>query len=248
MTVALVAILGLTVGSFLNVAIYRFASGKGTLIAPASHCPHCNHAIRWHDNIPLLGWLICRGHCRDCQQPIHWQYPLIEALTALMAIAVVQRFGLGLPAYSAWLISAWLIVLAGIDWHTRLLPDGLTLSGLWMGLVIAPWAIHVSPSHAIFGAALGYSSLWALNASYRHYAGHDGMGGGDFKLLALIGAWVGAQGLPLVLLLAAGGGSIWAIAGLISGTRGRYDTLAFGPWLAVGGWITLLWGHAIALP
>ena len=249
---ALAGVFGLCVGSFLNVLIHRLprdlldgTPGTQTtgILTGRSRCPVCRHRIRWRDNIPLLGWIRRRGRCRDCRAPISPRYPLVEALMALGGIVVAARFGMTAAGLSAFLLTAWLLVLAGIDQATRLLPDNLTLSGLWLGLVLASANIHVNASQAILGAAIGYAALSSLNLGFRILRGQDGMGGGDFKLLAMLGAWLGPGALPVVMLMAAGGGMLGSL--LTGPARGRPmpTHIAFGPWLAMAGWIRLVWPH-----
>ena len=240
-----IATMGLALGSFLNVVIARLPTDwrLSALVWPASQCPHCQSTIGWLEKLPVLGWLICQGHCRACQQPIRLRYVLIEAGSALVAVLVINQFGLTPAGLSALVLSAWLIVLSGIDQDTLLLPDCLTLSGLWLGLLSATLYHHTTPIEAITGAALGYSVLAGLNAGYYWLTGREGMGGGDFKLLAMLGAWLGVSALPAILLLAAGGGTLWALGGMLWARRSRYAMMAFGPWLAAAGWITLIWGH-----
>lgn len=250
----------LAVGSFLNVVISRipaavFAELEGgdspepirQLFWPPSRCPGCKASIRWHDNLPVLGWLICQGRCRDCHQRIGWRYPTAELLMAAAGVCIAARFGLTAEGLGLVLLSAWLISLALIDLETRLLPDLLTLSGLWLGLLAACLGLYVSPTEAIAGAAAGYGLLALPNALYRLWRGHDGMGGGDFKLMALLGAWLGPQALPAVTLLAAGGGLLQAALLTIAGRRQTGQSIAFGPWLAAAGWFTVVWGYEWSL-
>lgn len=236
------AVLALAVGSFINVLIYRLPLQLG-LVWPNSQCPECHTAILWRDNIPLLGWLHRRGRCRACHGWISLRYPIVEAASAMAAVIVVLEFGFGPAGLSALVLSAWLLLLAGIDQDTRFLPDCLTISGLWVGLLLSTLYLHTSPTEAITGAAGGYLLLATLNAGYRGLRGRDGMGGGDFKLLAMLGAWLGLSALPMILLIAAVAGSLWALAALVRGQININDALPFGPWLAMAGWITLVWGH-----
>ena len=241
----LVAAVGLALGSFLNVAIVRLQTQPNLwrLAWPPSHCPNCQAAIIWRDKLPVLSWCLLKGRCRACQRRIRWRYPLVELGTGAVAVIIALAFGPTPAGLSALLLSAWLIILSGIDQDSYWLPDHLTLSGLWLGLLSATLYHHTTPVEAIIGAVLGYSVLASLNAGYRQLCGRDGMGGGDFKLLAMLGAWLGASALPAILLLAAGGGSLWALGGILWAGRARDHPLAFGPWLAAAGWITLIWGH-----
>lgn len=246
----------LALGSFLNVVITRLpvavmAQLQGSenarplenLLWPASHCPHCQGRLRWHDNLPLAGWLLCKGRCRDCHTPIGWRYPAAEAMMAGAGLAIALQHGLDAQGLSLLALSAWLISLALIDLETRLLPDLLTLSGLWLGLLAASLGLHIGATQAVLGAISGYLLLAIPNAFYRRWKGTDGMGGGDFKLLALLGAWLGPQALPGVLLLASGGGLLQVIVMYLTTRRRLGRSIAFGPWLAAAGWITVVWGH-----
>ncbi len=253
---AVFTILLLSLGSFLNVVISRLptaviaeldgdqsTSPLGSLLWPKSHCPQCQDPLRWHDNLPLLGWALCRGRCRDCQCRIGWRYPLTEFMMALAGLLIGMQFGLTAEGLALLALSAWLISLAMIDVETRLLPDLLTLSGLWLGLLLASLGLGISPTKAIIGAMAGYLLLAIPNALYRCWRGDDGMGGGDFKLLALIGAWLGPSALPLVLLLACGGGLMQVMIRHFAQHTDAKQSIAFGPWLAAAAWITVVWGH-----
>ncbi|RJS92199.1 A24 family peptidase [Salinisphaera sp. Q1T1-3] len=263
-------VLGLIVGSFLNVVILRLprmlearwaaeaaaadASDLAdttpvSLAAPASHCPHCRTPIKaWH-NVPLLGYLGLRGRCAACGHRISALYPLVEAAAAAIACLVLYRFGLT-PAGGTALLASWLLLaLAVIDARTQLLPDVLTLSLLWLGLLasvigIGP-ATAVSPADAIIGAAAGYGVLWLVFTAFKCLTGKHGMGHGDFKLLAALGAWLGWQQLPLVLLMASLGGSLIGIALMATGRLDRGTPMPFGPWLAGAGWLALIAGDTI---
>ncbi len=249
---SLIGIIGLCIGSFINVVIHRLprtmteadpTPGMAGILAGRSRCPHCRQVIWWRDNIPLFGWIRRLGRCRHCRSPISLRYPLIEALMAIGGLLVTARFGITPAGFSAFLLTAWLLALAGIDHATRLLPDTLTLSGLWLGLLLATWGIHGDASQAVLGAAIGYAALSSLNAGFHLLRGCDGMGGGDFKLMAMLGAWLGPGALPLVMLLAAGGGTLWSLLTGPARRRPLPAHIAFGPWLAMAGWITLVWPH-----
>ncbi len=259
--------LGLLVGSFLNVVILRLPKrlewewkrdsrdmlGQSELYDPPppgivverSHCPHCGHQLSWYENIPLLSWLALRGRCRSCKTPISIQYPLVELLTMLMVTACMWRFGFGWQGFGAAMLSCFLIALSGIDLRTQLLPDQLTLPLMWLGLIASVDNLFVPGKIAIAGAVLGYLSLWIVWWVFKQLTGKEGMGHGDFKLLAALGAWAGYQSLlPIVLLSSFVGavvGSIW----LLAKGRDRATPIPFGPYLAVAGWIVFLWGHQI---
>jgi leader peptidase (prepilin peptidase)/N-methyltransferase len=262
--------LGLLVGSFLNVVILRLPArlahrwrseareileietpadpepAPPDLVKRRSHCPACGHELAWWENIPLVSYALLRGRCRACGTRISPQYPIVEALTGLLSVLVVARFGVGVEAVFALVLTWILIAASGIDLRTTLLPDPLTLPLLWIGLIgAATLAPFVGPAEAILGAAAGYLSLWTVYWGFRLLTGKEGMGYGDFKLLAALGAFCGWQGLlPIVLFSALIGaivGSIWlAIKG-----RDRATPIPFGPFLAGAGWVQLLYGEAI---
>lgn len=258
MSILLSVIAGLLIGSFLNVVIVRlpaqlkhyWANGEQStappgLVRPASHCPHCKTVIRWQDNIPVIGWLKRRGVCLHCQQTISLRYPFIELLTALSFGLIAWQMQGGMLLITSLLLTAWLIALAAIDYDHFLLPDCLTLSGLWLGLLYAVGPGSLAPAEAIIGAASGYLFLWTLNGIHQFITGHAGMGHGDFKLLAMIGAWLGPWLLPMVLMLAAGGGALLAITRIAQGKANRKDPMPFGPWLAGAGWIGLFFNESL---
>lgn len=260
------AVFGALVGSFLNVVILRLPprlehawrrdaqemlglepEGEppiGLVVEP-SRCPKCGHHLRWWENLPILSWLALRGRCSACKSPISWQYPLVELLTALAFAACVWRFGSGMEALLAMAFSGILIAAAGIDARTQFLPDLLTLPLLWLGLLAATQSLYLPAETAILGAAAGYLSLWLIFQGYLLLTGKEGMGYGDFKLLAALGAWVGWQQLLLVVLLASIGGAL--IMGTVMAVLGRDREIpfAFGPFLAVGGWIAFIGGDGL---
>ena len=262
---------GLLVGSFLNVVIHRIPKmmeatwrqearelleqpapkGEETppifnLVTPGSHCPHCNHRIRWYENVPVVSWALLKGRCSGCKAAISKRYPIIELLTALVAGLCAWRFG-----YDPWLIfmlygSFTLLALAVIDLDTTLLPDDLTYPLLWAGLLAAVLGISpVGLSDAVIGAMAGYLALWSLYWVFKLLTGKEGMGYGDFKLLAALGAWLGWQYLPVVVLLSSVVGLVFAVSMMASGSVKRDQGIPFGPYLAIAGWIALLWGEAI---
>lgn len=263
-----VGVFGLVIGSFLNVLTLRLplmlerkwrrqceelaaapqelpSAGRFDLIHPGSHCPHCQHAIAPWENIPVISFLLLRGRCAACRQPISIRYPLVELLTALLSAVVAWRFGLTGEGVAALVLTWALISLTIIDFDHQLLPDTITLPVLWLGLGLSLFDVFADSHAAIVGAVVGYLSLWALYKVHRALTGKEGMGYGDFKLLALLGAWLGWQSLPMVLLLASLVGAtvgIWLIT-----SRGDRDIrIPFGPYLATAGWIALLWGEEIA--
>lgn len=266
--VLLAGLLGLALGSFANVAIHRLprqlearwrqeaaavlgvavpaGEAPPNLVAPPSHCPSCRAPIHpWH-NIPLLSWLWLRGRCAQCKAPISPRYPLVEAAGALIAAASVATYGLTATAVAALACGLVLLVLAGIDWETQLLPDALTYPLLWLGLAVNSAGLFADLASAVWGAMAGYLLLWSIYHLFRWTTGKEGMGYGDFKLLAAIGAWVGWQQLPLVVLLSSVAGALVGVALILAGRHGRDRPLPFGPWLALAGWTVLLWGERLS--
>lgn len=260
-----VAGLGLLVGSFLNVVILRlpkrlewewkrdarevleepelYDPPPPGIVVERSHCPHCKTPLSWYENIPLFSWLVLRGKCRHCKAPISRQYPLVELLTAVLAVASVWRFGFGWQGFGAALLSCYLVALSGIDLRTRLLPDQLTLPLMWLGLIGSLDNLYMPAKPALLGAIAGYVSLWLVWWLFKQVTGKEGMGRGDFKLLAALGAWVGLSGvLPIILISSVVGaviGSVWlGIKG-----RDRATPIPFGPYLAIAGWIVFFWGE-----
>jgi leader peptidase (prepilin peptidase)/N-methyltransferase len=216
-----------------------------SLSSPGSHCPHCGHAITALENVPILSYLFLRGRCSACGARIGVRYPLVEAGTALLSIAVVWRFGPGWEAGAALILTWGLVALAGIDLDTQLLPDTITQPLLWLGLLLSLDGLFTDPHSAILGAAAGYLSLWTVFHLFRLATGKEGMGYGDFKLLALFGAWLGWQHLPQILLGSAVVGALVGMALIATGRQGRDRPIPFGPYLAASGWIALMWGEAI---
>jgi leader peptidase (prepilin peptidase)/N-methyltransferase len=269
--VPVTVVVGLIVGSFLNVVVARLprmmerqwqrecaellggdsdkcdAPGERfDLVRPGSQCPGCGAGIRAIDNIPVLSWLLLRGQCRHCGQRISVQYPLVELGAALLALVPVLLLGAGWPALLAVVFGWILLAAAVIDLRTQLLPDDLTLPLLWLGLVAAAAGIgFADPVDAILGAAIGYLLLWGLYHAFRLLTGKEGMGYGDFKLLAALGAWTGWQGLPVIILLSSFVGAAIGIGMIALRGQDRSVPIPFGPFLALGGWIALHWGEAL---
>ncbi|AOH36167.1 prepilin peptidase [Luteimonas sp. JM171] len=263
----LVAGMGLLVGSFLNVVILRlprrlewewkrdarevleetelYEPPPPGIVVERSHCPHCGHQLSWYENIPVLSWLALRGKCRSCKAPISPQYPLVELLTAALFVACVWNFGFGWQGFGAMVFTGFLIALSGIDLRTQLLPDQLTLPLMWLGLIAASDNLYMPVKPALLGAMVGYVSLWSVWWVFKQLTGKEGMGHGDFKLLAALGAWCGLAGiLPIILLSALSGaiiGSIW----LAMKGRDRATPIPFGPYLAIAGWIVFMWGDEL---
>lgn len=207
---------------------------------PPSHCPECSHRLRWHENLPVIGWLCLRGRCAHCASPIPWHYPAVEALTALLFAICAWQFGPGFPAVAAMGLCAALVALAFIDAQTSLLPDDLTLPLLWAGLLLNISGMFVPLTEAVLGAALGYGLLWLVFQAFRLATGKEGMGFGDFKLLAALGAWMGWRALPEILLFSSLAGVLAGGLLLATGRVQRSDPLPFGPYLAAAGLLCLL--------
>ncbi len=267
--------LGLIVGSFLNVVILRLprimeaqwrrecadlaavsddagvddladrSEPELTLARPASHCPACGHRIRPLENVPILSYLFLRGRCSACGVRISPRYPLVEGLAALLTLIVVWRFGVTWQAFAALPLTWGLIALAIIDFDTQLLPDDIVLPLLWLGLLLSLVPVFADPQSAVVGAAAGYLSLWSLFHVFRLVTGKEGMGFGDFKLFAMLGAWLGWQALPQIILLSALAGAVLGTLLIANGRHDRGMPLPFGPFLAVAGWIALIWGQSI---
>ncbi|MFO1406490.1 MAG: A24 family peptidase [Steroidobacteraceae bacterium] len=222
------------------------------LVHPRSACPHCGAAIRAHQNVPVVSWLVLGGRCANCRTPISVRYPLVELGTAVLSAAVVWRYGWEWQAVAALVVTWSLVALAAIDLDHLLLPDAITLPLMWGGLLASvAWvpgpslSIPVDPWSSILGAAAGYLVLWSVYWAFKLLTGREGMGYGDFKLLAALGAWMGWQLLPLVLLLSALTGAVVGLSMIAFRGRGREVPIPFGPYLAAAGWIALMWGPAL---
>ncbi|HBI70746.1 MAG TPA: prepilin peptidase [Massilia sp.] len=260
-------IFGLLIGSFLNVVIHRLPkmmqresdnyvaheSGKElphtdryNLMVPRSCCPHCGHQISALENIPVVSWLVLRGKCRNCKAPISPRYPIVELITGLLSALLVWTFGSGLAGMGALLFVYLLIAMTWIDYDTKLLPDDLTLPLLWAGLLINVNGTFVPLQDAVIGAAAGYLVLWSVYWLFKLVTGKEGMGYGDFKLLAALGAWMGWAMLPTIVLLSSVVGAIVGISLIVFAKRGRDNPIPFGPYLAAAGLIALLWGKDLS--
>lgn len=247
--------LGAAVGSFLNVVIYRVPAGV-SLLHPPSRCPTCHHPLRPHDNVPVLGWLWLKGRCRYCRTPIAPRYPLIEALTGALFLAAFWQFGLAWATVSAWLLLSWLICLTFIDFDTLTLPNVMTQSGLVLGLLVQTAlvplqgegtiaAIAQGLMPAIFGAVLGLWVFEIIGFVGSLLTGKTVMGGGDGKLAALLGAWLGWQGMLLSSFLACALGAFIGGGAIALGLIRRRHPIPFGPFLALGATLTLFWGDRL---
>ena len=261
----LAAGLGLMLGSFLNVVILRLPRrlewqwkrdsletlGEPEIYDPPppgivverSHCPHCKHELSWYENIPVFSWLALRGKCRNCKSPISIQYPLVELLTMALVLCCVWKFGFGWQGFGAIVFTCFLVALSGIDLRTQLLPDQLTLPLMWLGLVASIDSLYMPAKPALVGAIIGYLSLWSVWWLFKQLTGKEGMGHGDFKLLAAMGAWFGLNGILHTILLSSLVGAIIGSIWLYAKGRDRATPIPFGPYLAIAGWITFLWGE-----
>ena len=263
---ALVGLIGLLVGSFLNVVIYRLpimmqqnwrkecaeylhldateaaAQEVFNLAVPLSRCPNCNTPIKPHQNIPILSYLFLKGRCATCSNPIAARYPLVEACTAITSALVAWHFG-DTPQTVFALVLTWsLIALSFIDIDHQLLPDNITLPVLWLGLFLSLFGFYTDAHAGIIGAIAGYTALWTVYQLFKLATGKEGMGYGDFKLLALFGAWLGWQYLPIIILLSSLVGAVIGLAMIVFAKKDHNSPLPFGPYLAAAGWLALLWG------
>ncbi|ALO36738.1 methyltransferase [Colwellia sp. MT41] len=266
-----VGLFSLAIGSFLNVVIYRtpkmmeytwyhdcreFLADEVknikaknltamTLSKPNSSCPSCGHNIRFYENIPVLSWLMLKGKCSQCANTISARYPLVEISTMLLSLIVAQHFGVTSETFFALILTWGLITLTMIDFDHMLLPDQITLPLLWLGLLININGTFAPLTDAVIGAAVGYMSLFSVFWIFKLFTGKEGMGFGDFKLFAVFGAWLGWQLLPLLILMASVVGAIVGISLILFKNHQRQQGIPFGPYLAIAGWLTLLWGDGI---
>ena len=268
-------LVGLMIGSFLNVVIYRLPvmlehewkqqcseimnldpvaeTARFNLLTPASRCPSCGHRITIAQNIPILSYLLLHGKCAACSARISPRYPVVELLTGIVSFLVVWRFGFTLEALAALFLSWTLIALSGIDLDHKLLPDSLTLLLLWTGLLISLTSklvsaetLFINPVDSIAGAVIGYLALWSVYQLFLLITGKEGMGYGDFKLLAALGAWLGYQQLPLIIFFSALVGALAGIIMIVTLGRDRQIPIPYGPYLAAAGWVALMWGSDIS--
>ncbi|MFQ5470504.1 MAG: prepilin peptidase [Gammaproteobacteria bacterium] len=271
-----VTVLGLLVGSFLNVVILRLpkmmerewrqqcveflqdeaadktSSNTGdenderfNLAYPRSSCPQCGHQITAIENIPVISYMLLKGKCSGCGTRISCRYPIIEFVTAVMSLLVAFHFGFTIQAMGALFLTWALIALTVIDFDHQLLPDSITLPYLWVGLLLSLYGIYTDSHSAIIGAMAGYLSLWTVYQGFRILTGKEGMGYGDFKLLAMLGAWMGWQAILPIILLSSLVGAVVGVSLILFRGRDRNIPIPFGPYLATAGWIALLWGNDI---
>jgi len=268
-------LLALLIGSFLNVVIYRLPimmerdwrsqcevlanapvteilEGRFDILTPRSRCPSCGHRISALQNIPVISYLLLRGRCASCHTPISARYPVVELMTAVLAAVTAWRFGFGVETAAAVLLTFSLITVSVIDIDHQIIPDSISLPLVWIGLALSLFhpvgsadVLFVDPQTAIVGAIAGYLSLWSVYHLFRLLTGKEGMGYGDFKLLAALGAWLGWQMLPLIILLSAVVGACVGIAMIVFRRHDRNVPIPFGPYLAAAGWIAMLYGRPI---
>ena len=260
------AVLGLMVGSFLNVVIHRLpkmleigwqqqcAELRGedpapftpyNLMVPRSACPQCNHAISAWENIPVVSYLLLHGKCKGCGTAISPRYPIIEAVSGILCAYAAWHFGFGWTVAGALLLIWALLALTAIDFDTQLLPDDITLPLLWLGLLLNLMGVFTDLYSAVVGAMVGYLALWSVYWLFKLATGKEGMGYGDFKLLAALGAWMGWQMLPLIIMLSSMVGAVVGITLIVATKHGRNVPIPFGPYLAGGGLIALFWGQTL---
>ena len=266
--IVLAGILGLLVGSFLNVVIHRLpimmerewrrecahileqpeeppSLEPFNLVVPRSRCPECGHAITAMENIPVLSYLFLRGRCAGCGCRISWRYPMVEALSGLMAAVAAWHFGFGVESAGAMLLGWALIALSFIDFDRQYLPDSITLPFLWFGLCWNLFGIYAPSDASLIGAMAGYGILWCVYHLFKLATGKEGMGFGDFKLLAMLGAWLGWQALPVIIVLSSLLGAVIGLSMIVLRGHDRNIPIPFGPYIAIGGWVALLWGEGL---
>ena len=260
-------VVGAVVGSFLNVVIYRLPvmmqrewrhdclefleqpaapeEEKFNLNTPRSRCGNCGHQITALENVPMISYLLLGGKCSDCKARISLQYPLVELFTAIVSVVVGWHFGVSLQTLAALFLSWCLIAASGIDISHKLLPDSITLPLLWLGILLSLFDVFVSLEASVIGVIAGYMTLWTVFMLFKVVTGKEGMGFGDFKLLAMLGAWLGWKPLLVVILTSSLVGATVGIAMIALGKTERSTQIPFGPYLAASGWITLLWGNEL---
>ena len=267
----IVVVFSLLIGSFLNVVIYRLPKmleqgwksecrefladelakpiqvdeSPITLSTPSSSCPKCQHKIRFYENIPVISWMFLKGKCSQCKTKISLRYPMVELATAMLSVVIAANYGVTFTTLMLLVLTWGLICLTLIDVDHMLLPDQITLPLLWLGLLVNINGAIVPLHDAVVGAVAGYMSLFSIFWLFKLITGKDGMGHGDFKLVALFGAWIGWQLLPLLILMASAVGAVIGISLMVFKNHQREQAIPFGPYLAIAGWITLLWGNGI---
>ncbi|MEQ8428647.1 MAG: A24 family peptidase [Gammaproteobacteria bacterium] len=266
---AAVFLFSLMVGSFLNVVILRLPvmmkqewreecceflelkteeeqqTSAFNLVVPRSRCPNCQHLITALENIPVISYLFLKGRCKECGTRISLRYPAIELLTALASVSVAYYFGVTIQTLFAIILTWALIALSFIDIDEQLLPDNITLPFLWLGILLNLFGVFTTLQASVIGAMLGYGTLWTVYIIFKLVTGKEGMGHGDFKLLGLLGAWFGWQVLPLIIVMSSLVGAVIGIAMIVLKSRDRNIPIPFGPYLAIAGWISMIWGPYI---
>ena len=261
-------IIGAFIGSFLNVVIHRIpvmlerqwksecqellnpetdtpSLPKYNQSVPRSHCPACNHQVKVIENIPIISYLFLKGKCSSCGIKISPQYPFVELLTAILTTFIMLKFGFSIQALGGVIFTWFLIALSGIDIKTQLLPDDLTFPFLWLGIIFNIFTTYTDLTSSVLGAIFGYLTLWSVFHLFKLITGKEGMGYGDFKLLAALGAWLGWQSLPLIILFSSAVGAVIGLFMIVSKLQERSQPIPFGPYLAVAGWIAMLYGNQL---
>lgn len=239
------ALFGAIVGSFLNVVILRLPDPEKSIVFPGSHCPRCQTALRWYENVPIVSYLLQRGRCRHCHLPISLQYPLVEALTAALAAALFLKFHLAFLGLASFVFCAALVVVIVIDIRLQIIPDLITLPGILLGVLVSVFGGHVSWQSSLLGLLCGGGILYALALAYTLLRKIEGMGGGDIKLLAMIGAWLGWQSLPFVILLSSFSGSLVGLVAMARQKKGGQTRIPFGPFLSLAALVYLFFSEHI---
>jgi leader peptidase (prepilin peptidase)/N-methyltransferase len=239
------ALFGAIIGSFLNVVILRLPAEDSSIAFPASHCPECLTPLAWYENIPVLSYIFLRGKCSHCGTSISLQYPFVELVTALLAAAVCYKFGFSLLAAGYFLFAAALLVIIFIDIHHQIIPDGISLPGIALGFLFSLVNTAVTWQSSLLGLLLGGGALYAIAMIYFYLRKQDGMGGGDIKLLAMIGAWLGWQSLPFIIFASSAAGSIIGLVAMTWQKKGGSTRIAFGPFLSVAALIYMFFSEKI---
>lgn len=240
------ALLGAVVGSFLNVVILRLPRADTSIVFPASHCPQCKQPLRWYDNIPIISYLILRGRCRTCSKSISLQYPLVELTMAILAAVLALRFNFSFVFVLYFIFFAALLVIIFIDFHHQIIPDRISLPGIFIGFVGSFFNDHVTWQQSGLGILLGGGILYAVAYGYYFLTRREGMGGGDIKLLAMIGAFLGWQSLLFVIFSSSVAGSVVGIAAMIKQKKGGQTRIPYGPFLALGAMVYLIFDRQIS--